>query len=173
MATYLISQSDWPDYIHLPASITSTVYDNTVKPYVLQAQDIDLRQILYKDFYDEIMEVAASGSDSANGELTKANYDLLLPYIKPMLVFFAYARYVGKSEIVNSRYGAIQKTNEHSEPISEKKINRLQMQERANAINYLNVMQDYMELNKSKFDTWYRNRDLNDSKRTGLRTWSQ
>ena len=54
MATYLISQSDWPDYIHLPASITSTVYDNTVKPYVLQAQDIDLRQVLYKDFYDEI-----------------------------------------------------------------------------------------------------------------------
>ena len=91
MPTYLIDKADWADYIYLPASITDTIYGNVIAPKVNKAQDIDLRNILYKDFWDEVYEVAGSGVDSANGKLTKVNYDLLLPYLKPIIIQFAYA----------------------------------------------------------------------------------
>lgn len=172
MPTYLISQSDFVDRVYLPASITSTVYSNKIAPAVNEAQEMDLQAILHSDFYDEVMEVAASGVDSANGKLTKVNYDALLPYLKPIVIYFAYARYIGRADLVNSRYGPVNKSNEYSEPLSEGKVNRIQKEERSKAMHHVKKMEDYLEDNLSKYTTWNSKRGNNDSKRTALRIWS-
>lgn len=174
MPTYLIAKSDWADYYHLPSSITDTIYTDVITPHVNKAQEIDLRNILHKYFWDEVYEVAVSGSDSANGKLTKVNYDLLLPYLKPVIIHFAYARWLDDSEVSIGRYGAVMKVNEHSEPIPEKKLNRLKMTARSGAMSYVQKMIDFMELsaNSGKFTTWDANRNKNDEERTGLRIWS-
>ena len=174
MPTYLINKSDWADYVYLPPSITDTIYTNIIAPHVNKAQDIDLKNILHKDFWSEVYEVAASGADSANGKLAKVNYDLLLPYLKPIIVQFSYARWLDDSEVSISKYGAIQKTNEHSEPISEAKLSRLKIKERSAGSAYVRSMIDFMELtaNAGKFATWDANRSNNGENRTGLITWS-
>ena len=52
-------------------------------------------------------------------------------------------RWLDDSEVSISRYGAVQKTNEHSDPISEEKLSRLKLQAKSTGIAYVQNMIDY------------------------------
>lgn len=168
MGTCLIQQTDWPGLYTLGKNVD---YLNHVRPFVTEAQLHDLRGILTKDFYNEVMEVAESGADAANGNLTKANYDTLLPLLKPIVVLYSAARYEVMSGAQSTRYGMVNKLNDYSEPVpmSEKKARAAQL--RSNAATYISDLIEYLEENADLYPTWYKQND-NTAGRAPFGLWS-
>ena len=168
MATYLIVASDFDNYRKLTPAI-SAKYEERVRPYVLEAQIADLRDLITKDFYNEVIEVAASEVDSANGKLTKVNYDLLLPYIKPVLAYYTWVRLIRNNQATITVNSLVRKTNEYSEPTTEREITRLANDAEGMARIYSDDLIKYLTDNKANFTTW-RDRDKQgDTERVSVR----
>lgn len=164
MAVYLIDRTDWNTYKKkLGANVD---FDADVKPIILEAQFHDLRPLLTQDFYDEVIAVAETSADSGN--LSLVNYNLLLPYLKPALVYFAYARYIQAAQLHDSRYGQVMKKNPYSENVSPAAIDRQARNNRSMAVDHFSIAKDFLEENLSNYTT-YRDAVEAPQKRTSVR----
>lgn len=162
MPTYLITRSDFDTYhLRLGANID---FDNDMKPLILEAQFHDLRKHLTPDFYTEVLEVEASGVDAVSGNLTKVNYDLLKPYIVPVLVYYARARYIQAANYRDVRYGQVVKKNPYSEPVESKDLDRQAIHLRSMAFEHYQVLKDFLDDNISNYATY---RDSTEDPETG------
>ena len=165
MATALITRSDWDTYKKkLGANVS---WDDDVKPIVLESQFHDLRDLLTPDFYTEVDKVAETAGDYGN--LTVANYNLLLPYIKPVVVYFSYARYIQAAQMHDNRYGQVIKTNPYSEPVPTEVIDREARKNRSMAIDHYQVLKEYLDDNLSSYTTYRDADEVPDEKRTSVR----
>ena len=167
MATYLIIQSDFDDYRKITSHLAAR-YNDRVRPYVLEAQISDLRGVLTKNFYNEVISVADSGVDHPTG-LTKVNYDLLLPYIKPVLVYFTWARLLENNQVTMTVNSVVQKTNEFSTPTSNAQRTAAINSAQSMAQVYVNDMLEYIDDNRAKFATYHNNISKSDRNRTSIR----
>ena len=170
MPNYLIRQSDWADFFPLGKNVD---YLNRVERYVGEAQLHDLRPVLTKDFYTEVLEVAGSGANSANGKLSKADYDLLLPYLKPIIVMYAAARYITMGSAQSTRFGMVNKSNDYSDPLSDSAKKAQAAQLRSNAITHISDLTDFLKDNSTAYPTWYSKQTSTENTiRTGIGIWS-
>jgi len=120
-------------------------------PYILEAQNFDLRELLGDAFYlDLVADFVASPSLS--------NYDLLfnggtytyggetyhLDGLKLYLIYSTYARHLANSNVISTATGLVHKTNQYSEKVEEKTISRLVSQARSGATFCENNIKDYL-----------------------------
>lgn len=164
----LIAQSDWTNYVELSTAIESSKYTSRIVPKVLEAQDFDLRDLIGKELYNEVISVS-DGNTEPN--LSSGNYTALLPYLKPVIVYFTYARYLPESQNVNSRHGTVKKLTPHSEPIELKELMRLAAMYKSRAIEHGERLIEFLEDNVENYPTWNSNRTGNESRNSG-RVWS-
>lgn len=161
----IVVKADFANYVHLP---TNFRYDETMKPRVLQAQQHDLRKLVGKEFYAEIAQVLDNSGTVPGGltTLTQTAYDNIVPYIKPVVIHFAYARFINQQDEHNTNYGTVVKKNPHSEPISEKRRTTRTVAERSKAVDYWQDMLEYMEDNTGDYPTWRDNKPKESEKGT-------
>ncbi len=167
MATYLIEESDFDTYRKVTPALSSK-YDDRVKPYVLESQLADLRELIGDDFYDELIDVAVSGSDHATG-ITKDNYDLLLPYIKPIIVYYTWVRLLENNQVTITVNSAVRKTNEYSNPTSNTQLTSRITNAQSMAVMYSRDLVKYMKTNRSGFATYFNNVSDSHTGRTSIR----
>ena len=158
MSSLLISLTDFDGF----KNITSNI--NTVKrldPYIREAQEFDLRRFLGEELYiDLIDDLDASPSLETYGDLvtgstyTKDGITYQHDGLKPVLVYFTYARYLENAGVASTNFGVVQKKNEFSDPIDEKRTGRLISQARSGAIVYQARVERYLNDHSTDFPLW-------------------
>jgi len=106
----------------------------------------DLKPVLDCQDKEFLAEIIAGKDDTPFKEL--------IVYIKPVLVYYTYARFLAQHDIKATAHGIVIKTNEFSEPISEKTRARLITQAESSALVYQKIMTDFLSDNKSTYPNW-------------------
>lgn len=130
-------------------------------PYILEAQEFDLRPILGEELYiDLLSDFVASPSlatyeDLFNGSTyTYAGKTYQHSGVKAVLVYYAYARYKSNSNVTDTAFGSVGKTTPYSTPSDEKTIVRQVQQIRAGAVAYQDRVVDFLNRNSTDYPLW-------------------
>jgi len=151
------------EQIQLFKSLTTNL--NTVKqldPYILEAEEFDLRPFLGDDLYlDLVADFEASPSletylDLYNGtEYTYNGRTYRHEGIVPVLAYFTFARYAAMSGTHSTKHGFVTKQTDFSEPASEKTIARMIGQSKSAALVYQDRVRRYLNHHASTYPLWY------------------
>lgn len=139
---------------------TADLDDARVTPFILEAQQNDLRPILNDLLYYDLMKRFTDSADAMY-----ANYQNLIngvdysynggtihfSGIKPMLAYYALARFIVNNPINITRFGVVQKVNPQSEPISSAVINSVVNDLRSTAMNYQLDLVKFLETRSSVY----------------------
>lgn len=153
MATdkYLISKTDILTY-----RPTATLDDGRIKPLILEAQRMDLKPVLNDALYYDFI----TKFDSSTGpDPMYANYQLLLngttythssltidfDGVKPMLAYFALARYVANNPVQITRMGNVIKSVDQSDPADSRQVKALVDELKSVAMSYQSGVIRYLE----------------------------
>ena len=130
--------------------------DNSKKldPFVLEAQEFELRPFLSDEFYEElIVQFKASFPDTKYSDLFNGSKYIVggktytNPGVKPMLVYYAYARYLKRSNTNSTAFGMVGKNNPDSTPLTEKTLSRMVDDSMSGAKAYENRVRHFLECN--------------------------
>lgn len=155
--TILITRNDLKPFRKISLN---TSWDK-LGPYILEAQELDLKPILGQElYYDLIEDFNASpslskyyylyhGSTYTCGD-TKVTHNGLIP----VLAYFAYSRYVEDAGITDTPSGLKQKNNDYSENISEKTVGRVSDQARSSGAAYMNEVIAFLNNKRADYPFW-------------------
>lgn len=169
----LININDIKEY----KSISSNI--NTIKeldPYILDAQDFDLRKFMGESFYlDFIDDFNASPSldkysDLWNGqEYEYGGFRYKHEGLKAILIHHSYARYLSNANVTSTPYGIVAKTNQYSEKADEKTMARLIQQARSSATVFEERVEKYLNWHSSDFPLWRRLKTEKENYKSGIK----
>lgn len=158
MATYLITLSDIQTLKPISANVNET---KALKPFILEAQEFDLRPFLGDAFYLALIDdfnaspSLSTYSDLFNGVTYTYGSDTYQhDGLKAMLIYYAYARYLNNSQSTVTPNGVVSKLNDNSEKISDRALSRLVNQATSGAKVYENRVYDYLTRKSSTYPLW-------------------
>lgn len=81
-----------------------------------------------------------------NGEsyVDPSGYQIDYQGLKPALIYWTFARFIENQQISITSHGVVEKTNDYSEQVSEKKIAYRITQARSGALNYFRLVEKYL-----------------------------
>jgi hypothetical protein len=168
--TRLIDISDFTDF---PAISVNTNVSKKLNPYIMEAQELDLLPILGQEFYWALIsDFEASPSLTDYGGLfngstyTIQNKTYKHKGLKPVLLYFTYARYRMNAQEEETATGLVTKNNPYSEPASEKAIARRVDQARSAAFAYMEPVRKFLNDNYLDYPLWKKDCDSSGNKRS-------
>jgi hypothetical protein len=155
ITTKLITLANIQDVKSISLNVNET---KQLSPYILEAQNFDLRELLGDAFYlDLIADFTALPSLDKydllfnGGQYTYQNEIYYLDGVKQYLVYSTYARYLANSNVISTATGLVHKTNQYSDKVEEKTIARLVSQARSGATFCEENIKKYLERNKASY----------------------
>jgi hypothetical protein len=156
---YLITKNDI--LVYRP---TAVLDDERIKPFILEAQRLDLRPVLNDAFYYAFV----NDFNTTNGTNDTASYETLrsggtytynsqtiqFDGIIPMLSYYSLARFVQNNSIHITRMGVVSKTTDQSTQIDQRTIQALVNELKGAALMYQNQVIQYLENNINTFPIW-------------------
>lgn len=139
---------------------TADLDDGRVTPFIIEAQQNDLRPVLNDALYYDLMTkftatadpMYAAYRDLINGKAYDYNGNTVyFSGIKPMLAYYTLARFIVNNPVNITRFGLVQKVNAQSEPIPQATINALVNELRSTAMNYQNELIKFLETKASTY----------------------
>lgn len=156
--TKLITLEDIQDYKGVTSSLNNV---KQLDPFILEAQDFDLRPFLGEELYIALLEDFEAKprlqdyGDLFNGSTyTYAGRTYKHEGIIPILVYYAHSRYLMFSNAHSTKYGMVQKTNDFSDPVSEKTMARLIQQAKSGALIYQERVKQFLDRNTELYPLW-------------------
>jgi len=153
--TLLIGLTDFQDFKGISSNVNTF---KELEPHILEAQEFDLRPLMGESFYLSLLddfEASPSLDDYEalfnGGHYTHNGNQYEHGGIKAVLVYHAYARYIGGSPVQSTATGFVRKTNQYSEPASEKTISRMSAQARSGAQSYWDKVKCFIERNSNDY----------------------
>lgn len=152
----LITIADFDDYRDITSNLDST---KRLDPYIVEAERFDFRPLLGSQLYYEFINNLSTQKyvDLLNGKnYTPTGYTAAIDFkgIKPVLVYFTYARFLLNDNIKSTVSGFVRKINEFSEPVSESTIARLSSQARASAMSYWQETMLFLNTYTTTYTLW-------------------
>lgn len=151
----LLTKEDIQEYKTLTNNIDES---ERLFPHIREAQKFDLQPLLGKQLYfDFIKNVAdANYQDLLNGVEYQDEDDVTVMFegVKPVLVYYAYARLIQRYASDVTRYGVVKKFTEESEHATQKEVQELVNNARSGAIAYHPDLFDYLDKHKDDFPLW-------------------
>lgn len=157
MADLLITVDDIKQY--RPVSLDQKRCD----PFILEAQENDLRTILndalYLDFVEKVFDTSDAMYSHYQNLLLGCNYNLNgktinFPGIKPMLCYYTLSRIITNNQINITAYGVVQKVIDESTPIDSATLKMLVTELRSVAISYQSRLVEFLENNKNIYQLY-------------------
>lgn len=152
---YLISQDDVVKFQSM-----SDIPQGRFDPYIIKAQELDLKPILNDVLYYDFLTKFDSTGDPMhsayqnllNGTTyTYAGQTIEYPGIKPMLCSFVLARFVPMNQINITRYGITNKTTGHSVPTPASSLTYMANNLKADAMAYQNQLEQFLQQNPTTY----------------------
>lgn len=156
----IVTSSDFATYKDIGANIDST---NRLEPYIYQAQRLDLIPVLGAAFYHDII------TNGVNVSPIPSPYDTLIDGgtytnsqsntiyfegLKPVLIYFAYSRFLINDNIHSTRKGFVFKDSEQSERIPQGQLKALSDEAKSTAIAYQNALIDFLVEETATYPLW-------------------
>jgi hypothetical protein len=142
--TLFISQQDFKDRVDLSENVLSKY----IIPSIALVQDRYIKKILCPEFYDELIEQVA------DDDLTDDNETLVNDYIKPAMVYRAYARYISNANIFSTPSGFRKYSEENSEAATTADLAGTIAQAESDAQFYENELREFLENNEDDYPTF-------------------
>lgn len=153
------------DTLITPAQIksfrpTADLDDGRITPFILEAQQNDLRPVLNDALYYDLMTNFTNSAHAMyalyqsliNGTTYTYNAQTLyFSGIKPMLAYYSLARFLINNPVNITRFGVTQKINPQSEPVSIAAIQAVVYELRATATSYQNELIQYLETMQASY----------------------
>lgn len=166
----LITISDFADY----RAISTNVNDvKRLDPYIAEAQEFDLKELMGQYLYDDFIKniLTTKYQELLNGKeyTDTSGYTVNYKGIKPVLVYYAYSRFLANDNIKSTASGfVIKRQDEYSEPISEKTMARLIQQAESSALSYFEGVRKFLNDNYTTYTLW-QYCGVNPTKQSGCR----
>jgi hypothetical protein len=177
MEPLFITKSDFIPYRNLTVNMDDS---KRLEPFILEAQRIDLSNLLGKRLYFDMITniasynagVAAADADSTTYTpttdeqwfqklLTGCGYTYTWPDrstttkiyagLKPVLVYLSYARFVRSDNVRSTQSGFVKKTVDFSTQVSDKEIQAVASRAEADANAFFTGAEDFMADNADYF----------------------
>lgn len=123
-------------------------------PKCIEAQRFDLRPVLGKDMYEEVMEIVGNNNTiTANSEMTQPAFSLVFPYLVNHVKYSGYTRYLKDSNATLTRFGIRQKSTPHSKIDSDTKKEQLRYYSSL-ARDYGIELREFLDDNSGDYPNW-------------------
>ena len=134
--------------------------ERQLDPSISEAQKFDAKKLLGAAFFQNIIDnptdpdnlVLLNGTTYDNNQGDPVSFEGL----KVMIVYFAFARYVGGKNITDTVFGFVNKQGEKSDQVDNAGISRECKASIAAAFAVWNEIKDFLnaQINASKYDLW-------------------
>ncbi len=150
---YLIDASDIRSV--KPQLSVNIDVNKKVNPFIIEAQEFDLRPFLGDEFYIDIQNNITNYSDLLNEfTYTHGQNTYVSPGLKNTLSLFAYARIKSQMNEHDTAFGTMQKNNPYSQNASEQSIARQVREIKSEAMQYLNRLENYLNCKMDDYPLW-------------------
>ncbi len=153
--TLLLTADELRAFRPLSATLDATA---RLEPYLREAQHVDLRPILGEALYADLIANSADAKyvTLLDGETytNPAGNSQRFEGIKPLLAYYAYARFVAFQGVHVTPHGVVRRSGDHSEPVADGTRQRLETQARAMATAYLEGLRDFLDANPTDYPLW-------------------
>lgn len=138
----------------------AVIDDDRITPFIIEAQQNDLRPALNDALYYDLMtkftqagdDMYSAYQDLIDGkEYTYGSHTVYFSGIKPMLAYFTLARFIVSQQVNITRFGVTQKLTPQSEPTSFAAIQAEANQMKSTAISYQNELIQFLETKASTY----------------------
>lgn len=129
----------------------------TVERYLREAQELDLRPALGPALYYDLIKNRSEqrNIDLLDGKEYDYNGDtIFFEGLRPVLVYFAHARYIRSANVQSTSAGLVVKQTPESTPASEKTIAGMIAQSNSAAVSYLNEAVRFLNENRADYTLW-------------------
>lgn len=154
----LITASDIAPYKSISAN---TDFIKKVDPFIIEAQQFDLKEILGNEFYYDLLEdFEASPKLVKYNDLfygsswTRAGHTYTHEGLVPVICYYSYARYILNSNVNATAFGTVKKKEEYSENVDDKTVIRLRDQANSGALVYLVDVIKFLDHNREDYPLW-------------------
>jgi hypothetical protein len=142
--TLFINQEDFKDSVELSENVLSKF----IVPNIASVQDRYIKKVICKDFYDELIVQVE------NSSLTTANATLMDDYIKPAMVFRAYARYLATANVYSTPAGFRKFREDNSDAAEAADMSAFLNQANSDATYYERELYEFLENNLDDYPTY-------------------
>ncbi len=140
--------------------ISTSVNDKVLKPFIKDAQFVDIQKLLGRDFYNDLIrnytdddyQTLLNGGDYTYQSVTYTNVGL-----KAVIVHYTYARYVLEGSQIDTPFGDVLKLNPDSQPISDGSKKTKAKSNQQTAFNYWENVLDFLDRNSDDYSLWTNN----------------
>ena len=152
---YIISQADIVQYHPM-----ATIPQNRLDPFILKAQELDLKPVLNDSLYYDFLTKFKNSDDpmfaAYQNLLNGCTYQysgqtINFPGLKPMLSAFTMARFLPANQANITAYGVVTKTNPQSEPMPSSSITYMVNNLRSEAVAYQNQVEQFLLQNQNTY----------------------
>lgn len=167
--TQLITVNQIAQYKQMTVHINS---EKLVNPYIMEAQDFDIRPFLGDEFYLDLLDDFDASpslevySDLYNGSsYTYQEKTYHQDGLAKVLAYFSYGRYLPYSNAISTSVGQRQKLNPSSELVPSQTISAMLTQAKSAAVVCQERVRLYLDRNKDLYPLW--NQCDSQQRRTG------
>lgn len=155
----IISLIDFEAY----RNISENLGDERIDPFIAEAQEFDIKPALGSALYYAFVEgLAASPQtqiylDLLDGKTyldTGLNANISFKGVKAALVYYSYARLLMNNDLHTTAFGIVQKKNDYSESLDEKRIMRAVTQAQNSAKAYQNDFISFLDNEYLTYPLW-------------------
>jgi hypothetical protein len=123
--------------------LTTNIPTKRVTPFIREAQDLDLRNLLGPDLYNKVVE-----------DTSPLNYPLLDAYLVPCLCYWTYSRFVKNNRATMTSNGVVFKNTDGSVQANDTAVSMLITDANEAAANYANRLVEYLNNNVALYPEW-------------------
>lgn len=155
MVELIITKADVAKVLQVAVGYNDANFDSM---YIREAQEFDFKPLVCEEFYydllskkdDPIWDKLIKG-----GEYEYNNRTYYHNGISEVLSYFAYARFILKSNLVSNSHGFTIKKTPHSEPITLEERKNFYYRYRKDANTALEGIKKFIDRNKSDYPSWF------------------
>ncbi len=168
--TLLINKSDFADY----RAVSANRDDKRIDPFIQEAQEFELRGFLGDPLYYDMLAkidhyntekesnpdyVATADEQKYLDLLNGVSYEwegntIQFKGVKPVLVYYAYSRFLSNNNIVSTRFGAVQKKNDYSDPIDSREMARVITKAESDGKKYGVDVERFLNTKSADYPKW-------------------
>jgi len=150
----LITSEDMREFVRLPESLEPEQIDLHIK----EAQEIEIAELLGDELYYEMISNLTQQRfiDLLKGKVytDSSGHNIKFPGLRVVLIYYAYARYIGERNIEDTETGMVVKKNDWSDPVDPKEIARKINNARSSGESYQRRVTRFIIDNSSDYILW-------------------